>query len=55
MNIDDDYKRELNKYLEDRKPKSFGSMIESMSWYTKTMKEFKEKVEKGEIKIEKKS
>jgi hypothetical protein len=37
---DDDYKRELKKYLDERKPSSFGSMIESMSWYSRTRKEF---------------
>lgn len=40
---DEEYKRELEKYLAERKPKSFGSMIESMSWYTRTRKEFIEK------------
>ena len=46
---DDDYKRELKKYLDERKPSSFGSMIESMSWYTLTRKEFikKHKLDEG--------
>jgi hypothetical protein len=50
---DDDYKRELEKYLNERKPKTFNSMIESMSWYTKARKEFIEKMNNGEIKAEK--
>jgi hypothetical protein len=50
---DDEYKRELKKYLDERKPKSFGSMTESMSWYTKTRQEFIDKMNKGELKIEK--
>lgn len=37
---DEEYKRELKKYLDERKPSSFGSMVESMSWYTRTRKEF---------------
>ena len=47
---DDDYKRELKKYLDERKPSSFGSMIESMSWYTRTRKEFikKHKLDEGQ-------
>jgi hypothetical protein len=51
---DDEYKRELKKYLEERKPKSFNSMIESMSWYMQARKEFIEKMNRGEIKVEKK-
>lgn len=42
---------ELKKYLDERKPKSFNSMIESMSWYTRTRKEFMKKVKTGEIKL----
>lgn len=50
---DDEYKRELKKYLDERKPKTFNSMIESMSWYTQMRKEFIEKMESGELKTEK--
>lgn len=31
---------ELKKYLDERKPRSFGSMVECMSWYVRTRKEF---------------
>jgi hypothetical protein len=41
---DDEFKRELEKYLNERKPKSFSSMIESMSWYNQKRKEFIEKM-----------
>lgn len=37
---DDEYKIALKKYLDERKPDSFDSMIESMSWYTNTRKQF---------------
>ena len=40
---DEEYKRELEKYLAEQKPESFGSMIESMSWYSKKRKEFIQK------------
>ena len=46
MKLDDaDFKKELNKYLEERKPQSFNSMIESMSWYTNMRKEFIKQLE----------
>lgn len=50
---DDEVKRELKKYMDERKPKSFGSMVESMSWYARTRKEFFDKLATGEIQIKK--
>lgn len=46
---DDEFKRALQKYLDERKPKTFGSMIESMSWYTNTRKLFIEQLTKEGI------
>lgn len=42
---DKEFNLELKKYLDERRPHSFGSMIESMSWYIRTRKKFIE--EKG--------
>lgn len=43
---DDEYKKKLKEYLDINKPKSFSSMVESMSWYTQARKKFIEKLQK---------
>jgi hypothetical protein len=42
---DEEYKRKLREYLEARKPDSFDSMTDSMSWYAMNKKKFIEELE----------
>jgi bifunctional pyridoxal-dependent enzyme with beta-cystathionase and maltose regulon repressor activities len=42
---DEEYKRKLQEHLEARKPDSFNSMTDSMSWYAIERKKFIEELE----------
>jgi len=47
----EEFKKALDEFLAERKPQSFNSMIESLSWYKKMREEFiKMMKEKGELK-----
>lgn len=46
---DNEYKRKLQEHLEARKPASFNSMTDSMSWYAIERKKFIEELEEKGI------